>query len=77
MQLATVRAGNVIGPGDWAADRIVPDAVRAFSDGQTLVARNPGAVGPWQHVLKPLSGYLRLGQALLSDGEAAAEGWNF
>lgn len=77
VRLATARAGNVIGPGDWAADRIVPDAVRAFTNGQKLVVRNPGAVRPWQHVLEPLSGYLRLGQELLSDSGAVAEGWNF
>ena len=77
IQLATARAGNVIGPGDWAEDRIVPDAVRAFRAGRKLAVRNPRAVRPWQHVLEPLSGYLRLGQALLEQGSAAAEGWNF
>ena len=77
IQLATARAGNVIGPGDWAADRIVPDAVRAIRAGQKLSVRNPRAVRPWQHVLEPLGGYLRLGQALLEPGAAVAEGWNF
>ena len=77
IQLATARAGNVIGPGDWAADRIVPDAVRALRAGQPLPVRNPRAVRPWQHVLEPLSGYLRLGQALLQQGAAVAEAWNF
>ncbi len=77
IQLATARAGNVIGPGDWAADRIVPDAVRAIRTGRKLAVRNPRAVRPWQHVLEPLSGYLRLGQALLEQGAAVAEGWNF
>ncbi len=77
IHLATARAGNVIGPGDWAADRIVPDAVRAFRAGQPLRVRHPRAVRPWQHVLEPLGGYLRLGQALLEEGEAVAEGWNF
>lgn len=77
IRLATARAGNVIGPGDWAEDRIVPDAVRALAAGRPLVVRNPRSVRPWQHVLEPLSGYLRLGQALLEDGDSAAEGWNF
>ncbi|HOO20240.1 MAG TPA: CDP-glucose 4,6-dehydratase [Kiritimatiellia bacterium] len=77
IQLATARAGNVIGPGDWAADRIVPDAVRAIREGRRLRVRNPRAVRPWQHVLEPLGGYLRLGQALMEEGAAAAEGWNF
>lgn len=77
VHLATARAGNVIGPGDWAADRIVPDAVRAIRAGETLLVRNPRAVRPWQHVLEPLGGYLRLGQALLEQGAAVAEAWNF
>ena len=77
IRLATARAGNVIGPGDWAADRIVPDAVRAIRAGRKLAVRNPRAVRPWQHVLEPLGGYLRLGQALLEQGAAVAEGWNF
>jgi CDP-glucose 4,6-dehydratase len=77
IHLASARAGNVIGPGDWAADRIVPDAVRAFQAGRKLSVRNPRAVRPWQHVLEPLGGYLRLGQALLEQGPAVAEGWNF
>ena len=77
IHLATARAGNVIGPGDWAADRIVPDAVRAIRAGQALLVRNPRAVRPWQHVLEPLGGYLRLGQALLEQGSAVAEAWNF
>jgi CDP-glucose 4,6-dehydratase len=65
VHIATARAGNVIGGGDWAEDRLVPDAMRAFSQGQPLIVRNPAAVRPWQHVLEPLSGYLRLAQALL------------
>jgi CDP-glucose 4,6-dehydratase len=65
VQIATARAGNVIGGGDWAEDRLIPDAVRAFSAGQPLVVRNPAAVRPWQHVLEPLSGYLRLAEALV------------
>lgn len=78
VKMASARAGNVIGPGDWAADRIVPDAMRAFASGDPLIVRNPAAVRPWQHVLEPLSGYLRLGTLLM--GEQAAdyqEGWNF
>jgi len=77
VHLATARAGNVIGPGDWAADRIVPDALRAFRAGQILSVRNPRAVRPWQHVLEPLGGYLRLGEALMEQGAAVADGWNF
>ena len=76
--LATARAGNVIGPGDWAADRIVPDAVRALSTTGRVMVRNPHAIRPWQHVLEPLSGYLALGEKLLSPGAGRfAEGWNF
>lgn len=75
-RIATARAGNVIGGGDWAEDRLVPDLVRAAVAGTSLRVRNPGAVRPWQHVLEPLSGYLRLGQALLA-GDAAEGPWNF
>lgn len=64
VRLASARAGNVIGGGDWAEDRLIPDAMRAFSEGQPLVVRNPSAVRPWQHVLEPLSGYLRLAEAI-------------
>jgi CDP-glucose 4,6-dehydratase len=74
--VATARAGNVIGGGDWAADRLVPDLFRAALAGEPLVIRNPAAVRPWQHVLNPLGGYLRLAEAL-SAGDDAAEGWNF
>lgn len=78
VRLASARAGNVIGPGDWAADRIVPDAMRSFSKGEPLVVRNPEAVRPWQHVLEPLAGYLRLGECLIGqDGGDYTEGWNF
>lgn len=66
--IGSARAGNVIGGGDWAEDRLVPDAIRAFSAGDTLMIRNPASVRPWQHVLEPLSGYLRLAEALASDG---------
>jgi CDP-glucose 4,6-dehydratase len=74
--LATARAGNVIGGGDRSFDRLVPDLVRAYAAGQAPVLRNPGAVRPWQHVLEPLRGYLRLGLGLLS-GEDVESGWNF
>ena len=75
--IATARAGNVIGGGDWAADRLVPDAARAFQSGTPLEVRNPDAVRPWQHVLEPLRGYLVLAQALLHDGHRYAGSWNF
>jgi CDP-glucose 4,6-dehydratase len=71
-----VRAGNVIGGGDWAADRLVPDAMRAALAGEPLLVRNPDAVRPWQHVLNPLSGYLEVAQRLGHD-PAAADAWNF
>lgn len=76
VRLATARAGNVIGGGDWAEDRLVPDLVRATVTGQALFVRNPNAIRPWQHVLEPLSGYLRLGQLLWSDA-SLARAWNF
>jgi CDP-glucose 4,6-dehydratase len=76
VRLATARAGNVLGGGDWAEDRLVPDLVRAGISGTTLKLRNPHAVRPWQHVLEPLAGYLRLGQALF-DGEMVGGAWNF
>jgi len=75
MGVATARAGNVIGGGDWACDRLVPDALRAWETKTVLQVRYPGAVRPWQHVLEPLHGYLLLAQKL-ADGEAA-EAWNF
>ena len=76
--VATGRAGNVIGGGDWSTDRIVTDFVTAMQAGITLQLRNPGATRPWQHVLEPLSGYLSLAQRLLEpDGQSYAEGWNF
>lgn len=75
--IASARAGNVIGGGDWAADRIIPDAARAVSAGNALKVRNPDAIRPWQHVLEPLSGYLWLGAQLLSDGQRYAGAWNF
>jgi CDP-glucose 4,6-dehydratase len=75
--LATVRAGNVIGGGDWARDRIVPDLVRGFAAGQPVPIRNPRAVRPWQHVLEPLAGYLRVAEVLLEGGADCATAWNF
>lgn len=75
--LASVRAGNVIGGGDWARDRLVPDLLRAFESRTPVVIRNPGATRPWQHVLEPLSGYLAIAEKLHGEGAAWAEGWNF
>jgi len=75
--LASARAGNVIGGGDWAADRLIPDILRAFEQNQPVIIRNPYATRPWQHVLEPLSGYLALAEHLYTDGQAYAEGWNF
>ncbi|WP_244594149.1 CDP-glucose 4,6-dehydratase [Rhodoblastus sphagnicola] len=75
--IATARAGNVIGGGDFADNRILPDAVRAFAAGRPLDVRAPKAVRPWQHVLEPLSGYLMLAEQAARHGEAFADGWNF
>lgn len=75
--LATARAGNVIGGGDWAQDRLLPDFLRAVDAGDILTIRSPGAIRPWQHVLEPLSGYLLLAEALVAGGAQAAEPWNF
>ncbi len=75
--VASVRAGNVIGGGDWAADRIIPDCVRALAAGEPVVVRNPDAVRPWQHVLEPLSGYLWLAALMLRDGRRYEGAWNF
>ena len=75
--VATVRAGNVIGGGDWAIDRLIPDYLHALDRGQALLVRSPEAIRPWQHVLEPLSGYLRLAECLLTEGCAYAEAWNF
>lgn len=77
LALASVRSGNVIGGGDWADDRLVPDMIRAFLDGRPANIRYPDAIRPWQHVLDPLAGYLALARRLLEDGAAFAEGWNF
>lgn len=75
--VASVRAGNVIGGGDWALDRLVPDIVRALQSAKPVQIRSPHAIRPWQHVLEPLSGYLLLAEKLYVEGSAYAEGWNF
>lgn len=75
--LATARAGNVIGGGDWAPDRLIPDILAAFEAGTPVAIRHPQAIRPWQHVLEPLRGYLLLAQTLYEHGCGAAEGWNF
>ena len=75
--VATARAGNVIGGGDWAADRLGPDIMRSVLAGEPVRIRNPHAVRPWQHVLEPLNGYLTLARRLHQDGPEFAEGWNF
>lgn len=75
--LGSARAGNVIGGGDWAADRLIPDCIRALLTGETVPIRNPHAIRPWQHVLEPLSGYLLLARRLYEAGPEYAEGWNF
>ncbi len=75
--VASARAGNVIGGGDWAPDRIIPDSVRALMAGEPVVVRNPDSVRPWQHVFEPLSGYLQLGALMLRDGRRFAGPWNF
>ena len=74
--LASARAGNVIGGGDWANDRLVPDFIRSVTRGEKLYIRNPNATRPWQHVLEPLSGYIALAERLYED-QSFAEGWNF
>jgi CDP-glucose 4,6-dehydratase len=78
--VATARAGNVIGGGDWSEDRVVPDSIRAIARGESIALRHPEATRPWQHVLEPLSGYLTLGARLLGiggDRAAACDSWNF
>jgi CDP-glucose 4,6-dehydratase len=75
--LASARAGNVIGGGDWAMDRLIPDFLRALDAGEILRIRDPLATRPWQHVLEPLSGYLKLAERLFTDGLDYAEAWNF
>lgn len=75
--VATGRAGNVIGGGDWALDRLVPDILRALEKNENVHIRNPNAIRPWQHVLEPLSGYLTLAEQLFKNGQTDAESWNF
>lgn len=75
--IASVRAGNVIGGGDWAEDRLIPDLFNAHAAGKELVIRNPSAIRPWQFVLEPLHGYLTLAERLYNDGSSYAEAWNF
>jgi CDP-glucose 4,6-dehydratase len=72
-----VRAGNVIGGGDWSANRLVPDCMRALAEGQDMILRNPAHVRPWQHVVEPLAGYMWLAARLLAEGDRYAEAWNF
>jgi len=75
--LASCRAGNVIGGGDWAIDRLIPDIIKGFLEGKETRIRNPNAIRPWQHVLEPLSGYLLLAEKLWDEGSKFSEGWNF
>lgn len=77
MSLASVRAGNVIGGGDWAKDRIIPDCIRAIEAGRPIVIRNPQSVRPWEHVLEPLSGYMLLAKKMWEHPTEYCEGWNF
>lgn len=77
LPIATARAGNVIGGGDWAEDRLIPDILRAIEAGRPVLIRNPHAIRPWQHVLEPLSGYLTLAEQLYTHGTPFAEAWNF
>lgn len=75
--IASARAGNVFGGGDWARDRLVPDLILAIAENKQALIRNPDAIRPWQHVLEPLSGYMLLAQCLWNEGEEYTEGWNF
>ena len=75
--IASARAGNVIGGGDWSVDRLIPDCIKALLKGEKVLVRNPTAIRPWQHVLEPLYGYLLLAQRLYEDGPKYAEAWNF
>lgn len=77
LAVASARAGNVIGGGDWGKDRLITDCMVALLQGETIKIRNPNAIRPWQHVLEPLGGYLSLAEKLYHDGPAFAEGWNF
>ncbi|WP_337099011.1 CDP-glucose 4,6-dehydratase [Paenibacillus sp. YIM B09110] len=75
--VATARAGNVIGGGDWADDRLIPDCLRAIAAGEAITIRNPNAIRPWQHVLEPLSGYMQLAEKLVTEGSRYCGAWNF
>jgi CDP-glucose 4,6-dehydratase len=75
--VATARAGNVIGGGDWAADRLLPDCIRAMREKRPVLVRSPDSIRPWQHVLEPIHGYLALARRLCDEGPRFAEGWNF
>jgi CDP-glucose 4,6-dehydratase len=75
--IASARAGNVIGGGDWSKDRLIPDSVRSWSSGKPVIIRNPQSVRPWQHVLEPVSGYFQLAEKLFAEGAPWAEAWNF
>jgi CDP-glucose 4,6-dehydratase len=75
--IASARAGNVIGGGDWAVDRLIPDCFRSLVNKEPILIRNPNSIRPWQHVLEPLGGYLLLGQRLVEDGPIFSEAWNF
>ena len=75
--IASARAGNVIGGGDWAEDRLIPDIIKAFKNNEKVIIRNPKSTRPWQHVLEPLSGYLKLAEQLEKNGDQYAEAWNF
>lgn len=77
VSIASVRAGNVIGGGDWAKDRIIPDCIRALEEGRVIDIRSPKAVRPWEHVLEPLSGYLMLAEKMWNNPTDYCEGWNF
>jgi len=77
VSIASVRAGNVIGGGDWAKDRIIPDCIRALEADKPIEIRSPQAVRPWQHVLEPLSGYMRLAKVMKEEPTKYCEGWNF
>lgn len=77
LPVATARAGNVIGGGDWAKDRLIPDCIRAILSGEPVILRSPGSVRPWQHVIEPLSGYLDLARLIFENGSSFCESWNF
>jgi CDP-glucose 4,6-dehydratase len=77
MALASVRAGNVIGGGDWSPDRLLPDILRAFEKGKPALIRNPNSIRPWQHVMEPLSGYMGLAEKLYIDNHKWSQAWNF